>query len=119
MANSNQRSRQVFDAVDLTPATKAASGRYIRSEPFRPGVRYWASHANGLDLFGVQFFGSGLASATTLQRALVAAGFLERTRQPTQLTFCRQVRGLSDDGIDAASLKAAKSDLDAVLNPTL
>lgn len=115
MATFDERTHQIFSHLQITPATKAASGRYLRSAVFRPGIRYWAGYAHRKDLFGVQFFGEGLEDAAEYRQALANAGFASRTPQPSQLTFCREVDFLSDGGADITAIGAAKAALDKIV----
>lgn len=115
MANFDQRTHQIFALLGIQPATKAASGRYLRSAIFRPGIRYWAGYAHHKDLFGVQFFGEGLEDAAQYRQALSNAGFASRTPQPSQLTFCREIDFLFDGAADMTAIKAAKSALDKIV----
>ncbi|MFA4950031.1 hypothetical protein [Brevundimonas sp.] len=115
MANFDERTHRIFSLLEITPATKAASGRYLRSAIFRPGIRYWAGHAHRKDLFGVQFFGEGLEDAAQYRQALANAGFASRTPQPSQLTFCREVDFLSDGSADITAIEAAKTALDKIV----
>lgn len=115
---SQERAQRVLGVVGAKPATKAASGRYQRSLPFRPGIRYWAttlerSHA---DKFGVQFLGEGIAIAQRLERAFIRRGFVKQSTQPSQITYCRKIKWLPDDGIDVEAVRAALAEVDAVLN---
>ena len=59
MTEPESRPERLMSAIGLRPATKAASGRYLRSLPVRPGVRYWATSQERFreDYLGVQFFG--------------------------------------------------------------
>lgn len=115
MATFDGRTHQIFALLDIPPATKAASGRYLRSAIFRPGIRYWAGHAHRKDLFGVQFFGEGLMDAAQCRQALANAGFATRTPQPSQLTFCREIDFLADGSADMMAIKAAKTALDKIV----
>ena len=76
------RTARLFQSVGVEPATRVASGRYLRSEPIRTGSRYRAGHAHGEDLFGIQFYGAGLSLAELYRASLVAAGFEARDRNP-------------------------------------
>ncbi len=115
MATFDERTHQIFSLLEITPATKAASGRYLRSAIFKPGIRYWAGHAHRKDLFGVQFFGEGYDDAAGYRQALANAGFATRTPQPSQLTFCREIDFLPDGGADMTAIKAAKAALDKIV----
>lgn len=57
---AQERAVAVLRALQLTPGTRAASGRYQRSLPIRPGVRYWSTSKPRMrqDLLGVQFNGA-------------------------------------------------------------
>lgn len=119
MATFDERTHQVFALLDIPAATKAASGRYLRSAIVRPGIRYWAGHAHRKDLFGVQFFGEGLEDAAQYRQALANAGFASRTPQPSQLTFCREIDFLFDGDADMTAIKAAKAVLDEIVRSAL
>lgn len=115
MATFDDRTHRIFSGLNIIAATKAASGRYLRSAVFRPGIRYWAGHAHRKDLFGVQFFGEGLEDAAQYRQALANSGFASRTPQPSQLTFCREIDFMSDDQANMTAIEAAKAALDEIL----
>ncbi|MFS0739819.1 hypothetical protein ABC365_04295 [Brevundimonas sp. 3P9-tot-E] len=115
MAILGERTYEIFALLDIPPATKAASGRYLRSATLFPGIRYWAGHGRQKDFFGVQFFGEGLEDAAQYRQALANAGFASRTPQPSQLTFCREIDFLTDGGADVTAIKQAKVALDEII----
>lgn len=117
MLSSAQRTLAVLKALDLQPASRAASGRYLRSLPVRPGVRYWATSQPRFreDFLGIQFYGEGLAEARRLQDRLLRAGFRRRTPQTGQETFARPVPFSTDETLDAAALRRVRRELDAIL----
>ncbi len=118
MVSVEARALSVLATVDLQPATRAASGRYLRSIPVRPGVRFWATSQPrlGKDLLGVQFYGDdGRAEAERLRRRLEQAGFQARTPQTGQETFAKPAPFSADNGIDRAALRSVKRELDAIL----
>lgn len=118
MTNPQDRAQQILASVGAKPATKAAGGRYQRSLPFRPGIRYWSTtlERSRADKFGVQFLGEGIATAHRLERAFVRRGFVKQSTQPTQITWCRTIEWLPDGGIDAEAVRAARAEVDAVLD---
>lgn len=111
------RALAVLQALKVQPATKAASGRYLRSLPIRPGIRYWATSQLRLqqDFVGVQFFGEGLEAARRCGQRLERAGFRQRSPQTGQSTFARPVAFAAGQAIDAAAVEAAKRELDEIL----
>lgn len=116
--SAEPRALSVLATVGLQPATRAASGRYLRSVPVRPGVRYWATSQPrlGKDLLGVQFYGDdGRVEADRLRRRLEKAGFEARSPQTGQETFAKPAAFSSDNGIDVAALRSVKRELDAIL----
>lgn len=115
MASFDDRTHSIFESLGIVPATKAASGRYLRSAIFRPGIRYWAGHAHRKDLFGVQFFGEGYEDAAQYRQALANMGFATRTPQPSQLTFCREIDFEDDGQPNLMALKAAKEAIDQIV----
>ena len=115
MGSFNERTHKILSDIGEKAATKAASGRYLRSLEFRPGIRYWATSARQKDLFGVQFFGEGLDDAERYRRALANRGFASRTPQPSQLTYCREIDFLADGRPDMDAIRAAKADLDGIV----
>lgn len=116
MESSDERTQAIMDALGIAPSSKAASGRYMRSERLRTGVRYWAGHARGEALFGVQFLGEGMGEAERLGAALEQAGFMARAPQPAQSTYCLGVALLAGGQLDVVALGAAKAELDRLLS---
>ncbi|MNT03500.1 hypothetical protein D3C72_1380400 [compost metagenome] len=112
----DERTQSIMDALGIARASGAASGRYLRSDPLRPGVRYWAGHAHGQALFGVQFLADAMDEAGRLGHALEAAGFLSREPAPKLLTYCRGSALLADGELDVDALRVAKVDLDRILS---
>jgi hypothetical protein len=112
------RASSVLGVLGVSPATKAASGRYLRSAPIAPGVRYWATSQPRLkqDFLGVQFYGEGLAEADRRRAALERAGFCKRTPQTGQATFAKPAPFARDGEVDARAIRAIRRSLDAILN---
>lgn len=117
MTLSETRACSVLTVLDLQPATRAASGRYLRSVPIRPGVRYWATSQprSRKDLLGVQFYGEGLAEARRLHVRLEQAGFAARSPQTGQATFAKSAPFSADNGVDGPALRLLRRELDAIL----
>ena len=117
MITPEARARSVLSALDLQPATRAASGRYLRSVPVRPGVRYWATSQprSRKDLLGIQFYGEGLEDARRLRARLEDAGFEARSPQTGQATFAKPVPFSPDNAVDAPALRLLRRELDAIL----
>lgn len=112
------RAEAVLQAGGQRADTRAASGRYRRSPAIRAGVRYWASSRlrQREDLFGVQFHGrEGKATALRLQAAFERAGFETRNPETSKVTFARAIPFGAGDGVDAESIRSAKSTIDAIL----
>ena len=107
----------MLKVLDLSPVSGSATGRYLRSLPIAPGVRYWATSQprHRRDFFGVQFYGEGTAEARRCAERLQAAGFQARTPQTGQLTYAKSVAFAPRGGVDADSLRAARRELDAIL----
>lgn len=114
---SQVRAQQILKVIGAEPATKAASGRYQRSLPFRAGIRYWTTslERSRADKFGVQFLGEGVATAHRLERAFVRRGFVKQSTQPSQITFCRKIEWLADGEIDEEAVRVARAEVDAIL----
>lgn len=119
-ASIEERAAAVLAAAGAHPSTKAASGRYRRSDPIRPGVRYWSTSTprHQLDQFGVQFYGRGLSEGRQLEERLRAFRFEPRAPQSGQMTFARAVRFAPGDLLDHASLAEARRELDVILEQT-
>lgn len=117
MLSVEERAKRILAAVDMQPATRAASGRYLRSVPIRPGVRFWATSQPRLkqDFLGVQFHGAGRDAARTLASRLESAGFLARSPQTGQDTFAKPVPFGATGEIDFRQLQALRRELDAIL----
>lgn len=117
MTSPEARARSVLTLLDLQAATRAASGRYLRSVPVRPGVRYWATSQprSRKDLLGVQFYGEGLAEARRLRARLEQAGFEARSPQTGQATFAKATPFSADDAVDGPALRLLRRELDAIL----
>ena len=117
MITPEARARSVLAVLDLQAATRAASGRYLRSVPVRPGVRYWATSQprSRKDLLGVQFYGEGMTEARRLRVRLEQAGFEPRSPQTRQATFAKPVPFSADDAVDGPALRRLRRELDAIL----
>ena len=113
-----QRVGAVFEELGLVPATHAASGRYQRSVPIIPGVRYWATSQPRLrrDFLGVQFYGEGAAEAARYGERLTRAGFKPRTPQTGQITFAKPAAFGPEDAIDTNAIRSIRRDLDDILH---
>jgi hypothetical protein len=116
-SSAEERAHKVLKTLGLRPATRAGSGRYQRSEPIRPGVRYWSTSQprRRQDFFGVQFFGQALSDAETAAARLERAGFTRRTPQTGQLTFARPVDFGPGGELDTVGLSTARQDLDEII----
>lgn len=114
---AEERAVAVLQAVGAEAVTRAASGRYRRSEPIRPGVRYWATSTprRREDHIGVQFYGVGVEQGRKLKARLEQEGFAFHRPQPGQLTFARPVPFGPDDGLDSKGLLSARKRLDALI----
>lgn len=112
-----QRARALLTILDVSPASRAASGRYLRSVPIRPGVRYWTTSQLRLkqDFVGVQFFGEGTDEAARCGRLLEGAGFRRRTPQTGQSTFAKPLSFAHGQAIDADAVRQIKRELDSIL----
>lgn len=117
-ASAEDRALAVLAALSLHPASKAASGRYLRSLPVRPGVRYWAASRprSAEDYFGVQFYGEGSGEAASHTEPLLAAGFRPRNPQTGQITFAKPVAFSPGGDIDSRALQRVRRELDAILD---
>lgn len=117
MNQSEARAEQVLDAVGVQPATRAASGRYLRSLPVRPGVRYWATSQERFreDYLGVQFYGEGQEVGRRLATRLERAGFKARKPQSNQDTYAKAVPFGQGGAIDTRRLLALRRELDVIL----
>lgn len=114
----HDRSEAVLKSVGEQVASRAASGRYVRSEPIRSRkVRFWATAKprSREDHLGVQFFGEGVRDAERYRRALESAGFLRHRPQADVETFAKPIPFAADGGIDVEALNAAKRRLDGIL----
>lgn len=117
MFSVEERAKRILAAVDMQPATRAASGRYLRSVPIRPGVRFWATSQPRLkqDYLGIQFHGTGRDAARRLAARLESAGFLARNPQTGQDTFAKSVPFGSTGEVDSRRLQGLRRELDAIL----
>lgn len=117
MKELESRPERLMSAIGLRPATKAASGRYLRSLPVRPGVRYWATSQERFreDYLGVQFYGEGQEEGRRLAAHLERAGFRARKPQSNQDTFAKAIPFGQTGEIDARRLLALRRELDAIL----
>lgn len=117
MDQQQSRPERLLGVIGATPATRAASGRYLRSLPVRPGVRYWAtSQARfGEDYLGVQFYGEGQAVGRRLAADLERAGFKLRKPQSNQDTYAKAIPFDRSGEIDTRRLLALRRELDAIL----
>lgn len=111
-----ERAAAVLRAVGVQPVTSAARGRYQRSRPFLPGIRYWSASKPRLrrDLLGVQFFSHGVIEVGAHVDNLAMLGFTLRSPQTGQLTFAKEVAFAPGDFLDDAQLKAARRDIETV-----
>ena len=111
------RAESLLEAIRAPRATKAASGRYLRSAPIRTGIRYWAtSQARyGQDLIGVQFFGRGMKEGERLSQTLERAGFLARTPQKSQLTYAKPIDYAAGGRIDRDAAMDVRRLIDQLL----
>lgn len=112
-----ERAGAVLGVLGVSPASRAASGRYLRSLPITPGIRYWATSQPRLerDFLGVQFYGEGTVEAPRCAECLTRAGFKRRTPQTGQITFAKPVAFAPRGGVDAAAIRAVRRELDAIL----
>ena len=117
MTQHASRAEQLFSVIGVQPASRAASGRYLRSLPVRPGVRYWATSQPRFeeDYLGLQFYGEGRTIGRRLATALERAGFAPRNPQSNQDTYAKAVRFDRGGGIDAPHLLALRRELDGIL----
>lgn len=117
MKEMESRPERLMTAIGLKPATKAASGRYLRSLPVRPGVRYWATSQERFreDYLGVQFYGEGQEEGRRLAARLERAGFKARKPQSNQDTFAKAIPFDQTGEIDDRRLLALRRELDAIL----
>lgn len=114
---AEQRAGAVLAALGLCPATRSASGRYQRSLPISPGVRYWSSSQprSRRDLFGVQFFGEGLGDAGRCAAVLQSRGFVQRSPQTGQMTFAKAIDFAPNGELNEQALLRARKEVDAAL----
>lgn len=117
MREMNSRPERLMSAIGLRPATKAAGGRYLRSLPVRPGVRYWTTSQQRFreDYLGVQFYGEGQEEGRRLAARLERAGFKARKPQSNQDTYAKAIPFDQTGEIDARRLVALRRELDAIL----
>jgi len=117
MSQQQSRVERLLGVIGARPATQAASGRYLRSLPVRPGVRYWATSQERFreDYLGVQFYGEGQEVGRRLAADLERAGFKPRKPQSNQDTFAKGVPFDRTGEIDARRLLALRKELDAIL----
>ena len=115
--SAEERAGAVLEVLGVSSATRAASGRYQRSPPIAPGVRYWATSQPRLrqDFLGVQFYGEGATEAPRCAERLKSAGFQTRTPQTGQPTFAKPVAYAPAGGIDADAIRLVRRELDVIL----
>lgn len=105
----------VFAALGIEPATKAASGRYLRSTDLMAGVRYWATVNASATLLGLQFHGQDdIRHADAMRQGLRDAGLEPRRPTVRMETYYLEVPHLAGGHLDFASLKSAKSSIAAI-----
>ncbi len=113
-----ERAQAVLAAIGEQADTRAASGRYRRSTPIRPGVRYWSTARlrQREDVFGVQFHGPALEEARRLQSAFERARFEVRNPETSKITYARPIPFGPGEGVNATALAEAKRAADAILD---
>jgi hypothetical protein len=118
MQSAEDRAVAILKAMDAEPASKAASGRYVRARDKRPGVRLWATTQQRYhqDLVGVQFYGRSREEGEVLAPLLERNGFKQRTPQAGQLTFAKPVDYAADGRIDAAAVAAVRRQIEGLIN---
>lgn len=118
LQSAEDRAAAVLKAMDAEPASKAASGRYVRARDKRPGVRLWATTQQRYrqDLVGVQFYGRSREEGAALASLLERNGFQQRTPQAGQLTFAKPVDYAADGRIDAAAVAAVRRQIEGLIN---
>lgn len=112
-----ERAQAVLAAIGQQADTRAASGRYRRSTPIRPGVRYWSTARlrQREDVFGVQFNGPALEEARRLRSAFERARFEVRNPETSKITYARPVPFGPGREVDTVALAEAKRVADAIL----
>lgn len=117
MQTVEDRSAAVLAAIGEEADTGVAGGRYRRSSPIRPGVRYWSTTRlrQREDVLGVQFHGPGIAEAQRLRAAFERARFEVRNPETSKITFARAVPFGVSEQIDAEALAETKKVVDAIL----
>ena len=117
MDRGETRAERLLGAIGVRPATRAASGRYLRSLPVRPGIRYWATSQKRFreDYLGVQFYGEGQEIGRRLAAHLERAGFKARKPQSNQDTYAKAVPFDQAGEIDSRRLLALRRELDMIL----
>jgi hypothetical protein len=117
MLTVEERAQAVLAAIGQHVDTRAASGRYRRSKPIRPGIRYWttARLRQREDVFGVQFHGPALSEALRLRAAFERANFEIRNPETSKITYARPIPFGPDENLDAEALAEAKRAADAIL----
>ena len=117
MERRQSRVERLLGAIGARPATSAASGRYLRSLPVKPGVRYWATSRERFreDYLGVQFYGEGQEVGRRLAADLERAGFKPRKPQSNQDTYAKAIPFDRTGEIDARRLLMLRRELDTIL----
>lgn len=117
MLSVEDRAQALLAAIGQEADSKAASGRYRRSRPIRPGVRYWSTARlrQREDVFGVQFHGPGLAEAARLRAAFERAHFEVRNPETSKITYARPIPFGPGERVNEAALAEAKRAADAIL----
>lgn len=117
MLTVEERAQAVLAAIGQQADTRAASGRYRRSKPIKPGVRYWSTARlrQREDVFGVQFHGPGLAEAHRLKAAFERAHFEVRNPETSKITYARPIPFGPDERVDAEAVVEARRAADAIL----
>ncbi|WP_282008560.1 hypothetical protein [Brevundimonas aveniformis] len=121
MQTVEDRAVAVLAAIRLEADTRAASGRYRRSKPIRPGVRYWATSRlrQQEDVFGVQFYGEGLREARRLQRAFERAHFEIRNPETSKITYACPIAFGPGKSVDVEGIATARRTIDTILGSTV
>lgn len=117
MLTVEERAQAVLAAIGQQADTSAASGRYRRSKPIKPGVRYWSTARlrQREDVFGVQFHGPGLAEAHRLQVAFERAHFEVRNPETSKITYARPIPFGPNEKVDTKAVAEARRAADAIL----
>ena len=114
-----QRAGQIFAAAAVQAIAHPASGRYVHSAFLESGVRFSATHARGMDEFGVDFTGVGLSRAADLDGLLRLFGLVRRDNRTDLHAYRWIFAPLPDGSVNRRTVVMARTIAEAILGRSL